>query len=57
MGALPWLAYAQNDYAQMLSIRNVAGDRERARTLFEQALATAAELGMRTGVASASLPS
>jgi DNA-binding SARP family transcriptional activator/tetratricopeptide (TPR) repeat protein len=48
MGVLPWLAYTENDYAQMLSVRNLAGDRERARALREQALAAFAELGMHS---------
>ena len=30
MGALPWLAYTQHDYAQMLLSRNGPGDHERA---------------------------
>ena len=46
MGARPWLARTQQDYAQMLHVRNRSGDRERARELAEQAAATFAELGM-----------
>jgi DNA-binding SARP family transcriptional activator len=46
MGARPWLAYTESDYAQMLSRRNLPGDRERAQRLGEQALAMFAELGM-----------
>ena len=47
MGARPWVAYTESDYAQMLSRRNLPGDRERAQSLREQALATFAELGMQ----------
>jgi tetratricopeptide (TPR) repeat protein len=47
MGARPWVAWTQHDYAAMLQERGRAGDKERARGLREQALATARELGMR----------
>ena len=47
MGARPWVAQTQSDYAQMLFARDLAGDAERARHLAEQARATAFELGMR----------
>jgi DNA-binding SARP family transcriptional activator len=46
MGARPWLAYAQNDYARMLLVRDAPGDAERARELGDKALATYRELGM-----------
>jgi tetratricopeptide (TPR) repeat protein len=46
MGARPWLACTQLDYARMLQKRNASGDRERARELVEAALATAREIGM-----------
>jgi hypothetical protein len=46
MGARPWLAHTQSDYARMLLARNHAGDRERALELIEDALATYRELGM-----------
>jgi DNA-binding SARP family transcriptional activator/tetratricopeptide (TPR) repeat protein len=51
MGARPWLAYTQNDYAQMLFTRDLAGDRDRAQSLLDQALATYVELGMQASAA------
>jgi len=48
MGARPWLAHTQNDYARMLLARDGPGDRERAHDLLERALATYRELGMET---------
>jgi DNA-binding CsgD family transcriptional regulator len=47
MGARPWLAHTQYDYATMLSARNQAGDAEQAAGLLQDALLTARELGMR----------
>jgi len=46
MGARPWVAWTQYDYAAMLLKRRGPGDKEKARELREQALATAHELGM-----------
>ena len=46
LGARPWLARTQLDYARMLLRRDAAGDGERARGLLEAALATAREIGM-----------
>jgi predicted ATPase/DNA-binding CsgD family transcriptional regulator len=46
MGARPWLAHTQHDYAVMLLARQRPGDRERADPLRHQALAIARELGM-----------
>ena len=46
MEAYPWLARAQHQYARMLLDR--PGDRDRAVSLLEAALATARELGMNT---------
>jgi DNA-binding SARP family transcriptional activator/tetratricopeptide (TPR) repeat protein len=46
MGARPWLAHTQNDYARVLFDRDRPGDRERAQELLDQALATYRELGM-----------
>jgi tetratricopeptide (TPR) repeat protein len=46
MGARPWLAHTQTDYAQMLAARDDPGDRERAKELLDQALATYRELRM-----------
>ncbi|MEW6297255.1 MAG: hypothetical protein AB1671_05865, partial [Thermodesulfobacteriota bacterium] len=47
MGAKPWIAHAQHDYACMLLARNQAGDQEKAQELLDHALATAQELGMK----------
>jgi hypothetical protein len=47
MGAMPWLAFAQYDYACLLLARNQPGDHTKARELLELALATAQELGMK----------
>ena len=46
MGARPWLAHTQYDYAQMLLARDRPGDHERAQELLGAALATYRELGM-----------
>jgi DNA-binding winged helix-turn-helix (wHTH) protein len=46
MGARPWLAYTQHDFAHMLLVCGEARDRDRARELAGDALATARELGM-----------
>ena len=46
MGARPWLARTQLDYAGMLLARAQAGDRDRAMPMVDEALATAQELGM-----------
>jgi len=40
MGARPWLAHTQRDYARMLLARDGSGDRERAYALLDHALAT-----------------
>jgi tetratricopeptide (TPR) repeat protein len=42
-----WVAHTQHDYARMLVARDRPGDRERARVLAAQALATAREVGMK----------
>ncbi len=47
MGARPWLAHTQHEYAKMLLARNQPGDREEATALLNVALATARELDMR----------
>jgi DNA-binding NarL/FixJ family response regulator len=47
MGARPWLAHTQHDYAAMLTVRNQPGDADRAAALLQEALTTARELGMR----------
>jgi DNA-binding NarL/FixJ family response regulator len=46
MGARPWLAHTQHEYAKMLLARNQPGDREETTALLNEALATARELGM-----------
>src|SRR5439155_6946461 len=54
MGARPWLAHTQRDYARMLLARDEPADREHAEQLLEQALTTYHELGMGRYAASAS---
>jgi len=51
MGARPWLAHTQEDYAQMLLARDAPGDRERAVEL--TALATTAYRAVGMEAASA----
>jgi tetratricopeptide (TPR) repeat protein len=46
MGARPFVARTQHQYARMLLARDGPGDREKALTLLTQALDTAKELGM-----------
>jgi tetratricopeptide (TPR) repeat protein len=53
IGARPWLAHTQHDYAQMLLARDGTDDRERAQELLEAALATYRELGMESCAAKA----
>lgn len=48
MGARPWLAHTQEDYAKMLLARGKPADRVRARELLDQALAAYRELGMES---------
>ena len=50
IGARPWLARSQYEYAWMLQERNRPGDREKAQELVNQALATFEELGMKKDV-------
>jgi eukaryotic-like serine/threonine-protein kinase len=47
MGARPWLAYTQVEYARMLLKRAGAGDRERALSLLRDALAITSVVGMK----------
>ena len=47
MGARPWLAHTQYQYATMLLVRGQSGDRKKALALRKAALTTARELGMR----------
>jgi tetratricopeptide (TPR) repeat protein len=46
MGARPWLAHTQNDYAQILSDAVSSRDRQRANQLREAARSTCSELGI-----------
>jgi len=48
MGARPWLAHTQHDYARMLLERSEPGDDERTREFLARALATYRELGMES---------
>src|SRR6266536_1384876 len=48
MGARPWVARTQHEYAQLLLERDAPGDREQARELLGAALETARALGMAT---------
>jgi DNA-binding CsgD family transcriptional regulator len=47
MGARPWLAHTQYDYATMLLARNQPGDAKQAAGLLQDAVSTARDLGMR----------
>jgi hypothetical protein len=53
MGARPWLAHTQTDYARMLHVRDGRGDRDRVQALLHAARATYRELGMDSYAASA----
>jgi tetratricopeptide (TPR) repeat protein len=46
MGARPWVAHTQHDYAKMLLGRDTPGDRERASELLREASATCDDLAM-----------
>jgi tetratricopeptide (TPR) repeat protein len=46
MGAHPWVAHTEHDYARMLLARGAEGDETKAVELLGAALATARELGM-----------
>jgi DNA-binding SARP family transcriptional activator len=48
IGARPWVAHAQHDYARMLQYRNAAGDQEHANKLLIAASFTFDNLGMKT---------
>jgi DNA-binding SARP family transcriptional activator len=54
MGALPWLAHTQHDYARMLLARHLPGDRERAHQLLIGAMEHYDRLGMTPWLARAS---
>jgi tetratricopeptide (TPR) repeat protein len=48
VGARPYLARSQHEYARMLIERNETGDKKKARTHLTEAIATYRELGMPT---------
>jgi hypothetical protein len=48
MGARPWLAHTQQQYAAMLVARGETSNRVRATALLDAALLTASELGMES---------
>ena len=54
MGARPWLAHTERDYAQMLLDRDQPSDHEHALELINDAITTYRELGMATWAAKAS---
>jgi eukaryotic-like serine/threonine-protein kinase len=54
MGARPWLAHTQNDYACMLLARGASGDRQKAQQLLSEAVPTYRKLGMPVPAASES---
>jgi DNA-binding SARP family transcriptional activator len=54
MGARPWLAYTEQDHAQMLLAREGPGDRERAREHLDAALEIYRELGLESRATAAS---
>ena len=53
MGARPWLAHTQHDYARMLLARDQPGDAERALELLAEAVSTYHSLGMDSWAAAA----
>jgi tetratricopeptide (TPR) repeat protein len=53
MGARPWLAHTQLDYARMLLAGGGPSERQHAQELLDQALATYRELGMKSYAARA----
>ena len=55
VGARPWLAHTQYDYARMLLERDQPGDRERARELLAEAVSTYRDLGMDSWAEAASM--
>jgi tetratricopeptide (TPR) repeat protein len=54
MGARPWLAYTEQDHAEMLLAREGPGDRERAREHLDAALEIYRELDLESRAAAAS---
>jgi predicted ATPase len=55
MGARPWVAHTEGDYARMLLARGEPGDRERARELTRSALECYRSLGMDSFATDATL--
>jgi DNA-binding SARP family transcriptional activator/tetratricopeptide (TPR) repeat protein len=55
IGARPWLAHTQHDYARMLLERDQPGDHERARELLAEAVSTYRDLGMDSWVEAATM--
>jgi hypothetical protein len=53
IGARPWLAHTQHDYARMLHARNRPGDRKLAQEQLQAARKIYRELGMQSYTASA----
>ncbi len=47
MGARPWVAHTEHDFARMLALRHGPGDRERAISLLRSALDASRDSGMR----------
>jgi hypothetical protein len=54
MGARPWLAFTQQEFARMLVARGAPGSQERALGLIREAIATYRKLGMQRWVERAS---
>ena len=54
MGARPWLAHTQHDYARMLLARDRPGDTARALELLDQAVSIYQHLGMDSWAQAAS---
>ena len=46
MGARPWLAHTQHEYARFLLAGPSGADHDRARALLDEARRSAAQLGM-----------
>ena len=53
IGARPWLAHTQHDYARMLLSRDATSDTEKAQLLASTAVASYRDLGMHTYAESA----
>ena len=53
MGAMPWLAHTQRDFAQLLLVRNQRGDRERGLDVIGEAIRGFRKLSMDNWAAEA----